>query len=98
MQKLSSLTVAQLQRAVMIKRQIESLQQELDSLTGDSDAPTAGRRGISRRLAVALESKKIVQQSDQTLKRKKHKMSAAGRAAISAASKARWAKIKTEKT
>jgi hypothetical protein len=69
MTTLVNLSVAQLQRAVAIKQQIETLQNELGSIGGGAGAPTA---------AVA----------------KTGGISAAGRARISAAAKARWAKVK----
>jgi hypothetical protein len=112
MQKISSLTVAQLQRAVSIKQQIENLQRELDSMTEESGVSTIDRRGsygrsaeVRARMAAAQKARwaKIKEngadESDADVKprRKKHKMSAAGRAAIGAAAKARWAKIKAGK-
>lgn len=66
--QIRNLTVAQLQRAVALKRSLERLESKLAALCGG--APTA---------------------------RRKRKMSAAGRAAISRAAKARWARERAAK-
>lgn len=111
MQELSSLTVAQLQRAILIKQQIEALQRELDSITGgNGDSPVLPRFGKKRgmspkgRAAIAAAQKarwaKIKGNGEvttETPRRKKRKMSAAARTAIAVAAKARWAKIKAKK-
>jgi hypothetical protein len=73
---LTSLSVEQLKRAVEIKEQIDSLQNELDALM--SETPRVGRpRGPGRPRLGRPPGR--------------GKMSAAARAAISAAQKARWA-------
>jgi hypothetical protein len=86
MNVLLSLSAAQLGRAANIKEQIEKLQSELDSLfSGDSTAiPHRGPGRPRKVLAAPLESFKV----------KRRKMSAAGRARIAAAAKARWAKAR----
>ncbi len=77
MVKFSLLTVAQLERAVAIKKQIEALEQELESLEGTSPAFTGTR-------TPTLSPK---------LGRKKRTVSPESRARIAAAQKARWAKV-----
>jgi hypothetical protein len=69
---LSSLSIQQLKRAVILKEKIARLNKELAALVGDAEAAT-----------------------DKPAK--KRKMTAAGRAAISRAAKARWAKWKATK-
>jgi len=74
-------TLAELKRSINISEQIESLQAELASVFS----------GLSAAIAPASASAK----SNVTKSpRKKGKMSAAGRARIIAAQKARWAKVK----
>jgi hypothetical protein len=72
---LTSLSPQQLRRAATIKEQIQSLENELGRILGDSTKSVT---------AVAPK--------------KKRKMSAAGRAKIAAAARARWAKVKGQKT
>jgi hypothetical protein len=72
---LASLSSKQLRRAATIKEQIQSLENELQRLSGAAIKPVA---------AVAPK--------------KKRKMSAAGRAKIAAAARARWAKVKGRKS
>jgi len=66
---LTTLSLTQLKRGVAIREQIESLENELERITGAQAAPE--ENGAPRR--------------------KKRRMSAAARARISAAMKARWA-------
>jgi len=76
---LTSLSVAQLQRAINIKEQIEALNAELASVLGVSPTTTpAPKAPVS---AAPLAKKKKV-------------MSPAARAKIAAAQKARWVKVK----
>jgi hypothetical protein len=77
-------TIDQLKRAIQVAEQIARLQAELNQILGSSGAP------VSSTPVVAPKAAKPA--------RKKGKMSAAGRAAIVAAQKARWAKIKGTKT
>ena len=67
---LTTLSVKNLKQAVAIRERIDSLQRDLDRITGDQAAPEKNRAP----------------------RRKKRRMSAAARARISAAMKARWAK------
>jgi hypothetical protein len=69
MKFLSSLSVAQLRKAVAVKEQIEQLEAQLSSIIGDTTTP-------------------------QVIGKKRRRMSAASRAKIAAAARARWAKIK----
>jgi hypothetical protein len=103
------LTSEQLQKAVSIKGEIESLQNELNSILGESTTPaqtTKTRRKLSKavraKMAVAAKLRWAVRKgtttpaSEAAVKpvKRANKMSAAGRARISAAAKARWAKAK----
>ena len=85
-----SLSLESLKRALVLAEQIEKLEAELAALLGQSSttisALPAKRRG--RPPGKNAEAASVT--------RKKGKMSAAGRAAIVAAQKARWAKIKGE--
>ena len=81
MNNLSSLSVAQLQRAITLKEQIEAWEAELATLLGSGSAPSSK---VSVAAPVALPAKK------------KKVMSAAARARIAAAQKARWAERKAK--
>lgn len=83
---LRNLSSAQLRRALAIREKIEALEAELSTLgLGEST------RGKSRSRAV--KSWKV--EDDNGMKRKSKKvMSAAARARIGAAQKARWAKVR----
>jgi len=72
-------TLAELKRSINISEQIESLQAELASVFS----------GLSAAIAPAPAKTAVTKG-----RRKKGKMSAAGRARIIAAQKARWAKVK----
>jgi hypothetical protein len=80
---LSELSIEQLQRAVEIKEQIVSLQAELDQLLeGAAARPRLGYQASRRGRRVGRPPGR--------------KMSAAARAAIAAAQKARWARQRRE--
>jgi len=87
MNDLQSLSAAQLNRAANLKEKIEALESELASLLG-SDSPAAAKRGPGRPKKPSIASTVGVS------KRKRRRMSAAGRAKIAAAARARWAKAK----
>lgn len=74
--------IEQLKRAVALSEQIERLQRELDQILA----------GIGGSAAIAPKP------TSAPAPRKKGGMSAAGRARIVAAQKARWAKLKAGKT
>jgi hypothetical protein len=75
----SNPSIAQLKRAISITEQIESLQSELNQIFGASP----GKAPAASASGQAVSTKK-----------KRGGISAAGRAAIAAAQKARWAKLK----
>jgi hypothetical protein len=77
-------SIENLRKAVAIAEQIEKLQAQLNSL-------------LQRGSALVATVKIPVVTAPTPAAKKKRKMSAAGRAAIVAAQKARWAKIKGEK-
>lgn len=109
---LTTLTIAQLKRAVTIKEKIAELEGELASLIGATaatSAPAKKKGGMSAagRAAVAAAQKarwakiKGLTKPNATPAakpaKKKFTMSASAKAAISKAAKARWAKIKAAK-
>jgi hypothetical protein len=106
---INELTTTQLNQIIAIKEQIEALQSQIDSIAG-GEAPTpsleeppirakrkyrmsaAHRRKLIKALAKA---RKIRWAKAKGMAGKgKRRISAAGRAAMSAAGKARWAKVK----
>lgn len=111
MSNISTLSVEQLKRAIAIREQIESLQNELNNLgsgrTVVAQAAAPGRRKMSAaaraRIAAAararwarVKGKKVATPAAKPAA-KKSKMSPAARAKIAAAQKARWAKLKAQK-
>ena len=76
-------SIDQLKRAIVIQEQIDKLEAELRAVLSGAESTTAP-----------------IQSSPVTAKpvKKKRKMSAAGRARISAASKKRWADLKAAKS
>jgi hypothetical protein len=74
MTMLKDLTTEQLKCALAIKKQIEVLQGNLNSIEGGGESPVS-----------AADAKPV---------KKTRRMSRAGRAAIAAGARARWAKIK----
>ena len=106
---LSTLTLAQLQRAVAIKEQIQSLEQELAGLLGTPATAAPGPRRKRRTMSAAgrariaaaakarwaaLRAKKAGTAAPQPVRPAKKRFSAAARAKMAAAAKARWAKVK----
>ena len=77
-------TLSDLRRSLDISEQIEKLQGELASVLG----------GLSKAVAPAKRGRKPKADKVPKAPRAKRKMSAAGRARIIAAQKARWAKVK----
>ena len=87
MNDLLTLTAVQLRHAAELKEKIVGLDNQLASLLGSS-SPVAPKRGLGR------PRKEVLFGVDEVPKMKRRKMSAAGRASIAAAAKARWAKAK----
>src|ERR1017187_6902392 len=83
MSTILELTSAQLKQAADIKEKIEALNQELNALLGGASAPVAAP------VETYVES--------VSLFTRKRVMSAAGKARIAAAQRARWAKVKAGK-
>jgi hypothetical protein len=109
---LTSLSPQQLRRAATIKEQIQSLENELGRILGDSTKSVAAvAPKKKRKMSAAGRAKIAAAQKARWAKinaaksgakaakpaKKKFKMSAAAKAKISAAAKARWAKIKAAK-
>ncbi len=65
MLQFSKLTVAQLERAIAIKRQLEALQQQLDSLENAEGSAVVAKRGRPKRLVVdgRLEALKLAREA-----------------------------------
>jgi hypothetical protein len=111
MTNLSSLTTSQLKSLLAIKEQIETLQGQIASIAGEGEvpspasakAPVPAKRKLSaahrRKLIKALAKARKMRWAKikGTAKKGKRRLSAAGRAAIIAATKARWAKVKAAK-
>src|SRR5688572_21488085 len=100
---LTDLTTDQLRRAVALKEQIESLEQQLGSLLNGHGGP--GRRGGPRgrrtmspaaraRIAAAQRARWARQKAGSKGPGKRRRMSAAARARIAAAQRARWARVR----
>ena len=103
MSNLSSLTVSQLERAVAIKRQIEILVEELESLNGNGAATPAkrGRKKGWSKLKAAAETIEATRKSKgstveiaEEQPRKKRKVSREAKAKMAASQKARWEKFR----
>jgi hypothetical protein len=104
---LQVLTVEQLRKVIAIKEQIETLQGEIEAITGGS-RPAApeipkrrGRKKMSfaerARLGAAARWAQVrAAEGEDAAPMKLRKVSAAGRARMAAAAKARWAKAKAE--
>jgi len=88
MSQLSSLTISELERAVAIKKQIELLQKQLESLNGNPNTTIVPKRGRPRKTPV------ITLPIETPKRRKKRAVSAERKAKLSEAAKARWAKAK----
>jgi len=103
--QLSSLTVAQLHRAISLKGKIDALNRKLASILGapaSVSAKAMKKRKMSAagraRIAAAQKARwaKLKKAKPAAKTVKKRKMSAAAKAKISAAAKARWAKAKAK--
>ena len=86
--KLESFTEEEALRTLMV-----GLMQQHASISAKIDEVNGELRGTAVKQVLSTASKAPSKKSPGT-KRKKHAMSAAGRAAIVAAQKARWAKVK----
>jgi hypothetical protein len=110
MSNIKDLTVAQLKRAIEIREEIESLQEQLASIGGSRvgrppsvKGPKTGKRRMSaagrRRIAAAARARWAKYRNGAAKSKpakagKSKRFSAAARAKLSAAAKARWAKAK----
>jgi hypothetical protein len=77
--RISDLTTAQLKNILALKEQIQSLQGQMDSIA------SAGGNGAGRMPSLFVEG---------APKKRRRRMSRAGRAAIADAARARWAKVR----
>jgi hypothetical protein len=107
MTNLTDLTTSQLQQIIAIKEEIEKLQSQLESIAGGGEVPTpfteeapalAKRKyhmtaAHRRKLIKALARARKIRSAKLKAEKGKRRLSAAGRAAIIAAAKARWAKV-----
>jgi hypothetical protein len=104
MTPLQNLSVKQLRELVAIKEQIETLQGEIESITGGGESPAThkrrGRKKMSRseaaRIAVTARWAKAGAAKAGGGRKRRVKFSAAHRAALAAAQRARWAKVRGE--
>lgn len=90
---LQNLTTEQLRKAISIKEEIERLEDQLAGIMGDGGPVTGKRRGRPRK---SMDETATIENTE-ALPKKSRKMSAAGRAKIAAAAKARWAKFREGK-
>jgi len=113
MNALSDYSATELRRALALKEQIEALEQQLQELTGGTAeaAPTEALAPAKRKLSPA-HRRKLIKALARARKirwamaraagaapapKKRRRLSAASRAALSAAAKTRWAKFRAEK-
>src|ERR1043166_10612 len=90
---LSNLSLSQLEQAVELRRRIDSLQKQLAEVLGPAGNLRMGNtRGRPRSGASVRRGRRAV--GAKPARWRKRKFSAAARAALSAAAKARWAKAK----
>jgi len=87
---MQSPSIHQLRKAVKIADQIQKLEKQLAAILGGGSAPATKRRG-------GRPAKQPAEPKVKAARKKRGKLSAAGRAAIIAAQKARWAKIRAKK-
>ena len=113
MKSIPELSVTELRRVIALKEQIEALEGQIEALIGEAgeasptEAPAPvkhAKRRLSaahrRKLIKALAKARKIRWAKATgtdAAPKKRRMSAAGRAAISAAAKARWARVRAAK-
>jgi hypothetical protein len=90
---MNNLSADQLRRAASIKDEIESLEGELSKILGGVVGSGKKRMGRPPKTGGDVDRYKAARGTESGGK-KKRKMSAAGRAKIAAAAKARWAKVK----
>jgi hypothetical protein len=89
---MTNLSADQLRRAANIKDEIESLEGELSKLLGGSHV---GNAKTTKKLGRPAKGGDVDRfKAARIVKPKRKGMSAAGRAKIAAAAKARWAKVK----
>ena len=103
MSTLTNLTVQQLQRALVIRDNIEALKKELELILRPDLQPkpkpgaqryhlSAAGRAVIRAAAKARWAK--FRKSRPVVKKRKSRISALGRASIAVAARARWKKVK----
>lgn len=96
MSKLSALTSKQLKRAAAIKKQIKALEQELSKLNKGKLVVVPGKRG--RKRGAKVKAATIKTQTKTAMPNRNRKRTRAAKARMSEAAKARWAKVRAEKS
>jgi hypothetical protein len=86
---MTNVSASDLRKAASIKDKIEELQSELNKILGGGDG-TGVKRKYTKKTGGDVDKFKAAHGEEKP----KRKMSAAGRAKIAAAAKARWAKVK----
>jgi hypothetical protein len=86
---MTNVSAADLRRAANVMEKIEDLQSELNKILGGGDGSGIKRRGPKPKGGDVDKYKEA-----HGVAKKKRKMSAAGRAKIAAAARARWAVVK----
>ena len=104
-QLLSSLSLAQLKKAIAIREKIEALEKDLTSVLGVAPTPAPAAPAKKRTMSPAARAKISAAQTARWAKTKKPKAAApaakpkrqislAGRRRLAALAKARWAKVR----
>ena len=110
MTNLTDLTTSQLRRVIAIKEQMEALQDQINSIVGDTEIPVPSavkvrkKRRLSAagpaRIAAAARARWAEFRGESAPKskpaRKRREVSAAVRARLAASARARWRKAKAE--
>ena len=93
---IEELTAEQLREAAEIKENIASLEERLAAILGGTAAPARKKKRRGKKRGRPPGRPKVAGKKKKRRGKKKRKMSAKGRAAIAAAQRKRWAKLKAK--
>ena len=94
---IANLTPSTLRQAAELKEQIEALEQQLEAVLSGGEIAAAVETAEETQPVKRKRGRPAKLQSVQPEKKARRRISAAGRAAMAAAAKARWAKTKAAK-